>query len=138
MALGSEKQWRNFQASVVRPVNRVAKIIATIVCALAKIGLGKQLCAEFKASRILGLSSGFYERGEYEKAFEVLAPYSEIENDHRYGSLNYQLALLYFHGRGVTLNRAMANRLFAEAAELGNTEAQQYLSQFDGPYRTRT
>ena len=115
-----------------------ANVIAIFTCALAKLGVGKTQCDEYRASRISGLSIQAYESGDFKKCYELLAPYLDAEDDYRNGSIKYRLAMLFFHGNGVALNRPIANRLIGEAAELGNEKAQKYLSQFDGPYKTRT
>ncbi len=108
------------------------------ICLISKLGLGKQLCREFKASLALGGGGGAYIQGNYKKAYEILSPYQNVEDDLSHGGIKYQLALLFHYGHGVTMNRPIANKLFEESAALGWDEAQKYLSQFDGPYKTRT
>ncbi|ODB95941.1 hypothetical protein [Candidatus Thiodiazotropha endoloripes] len=113
-------------------------LLVGAICLISKLGLGKQLCREFKASMVLGAGGGAYIRGNYEKAYEILAPYQNVDDDFVHGGVKYQLALLFYYGRGVAMNRPVANTLFEEAASLGWDDAQKYLSQFNGPYSTRT
>ena len=80
----------------------VHAVIGTI-CFLVKFGVAEQLCIEFKASIALGSGAGAYLRGNYDKAYEVLSPYLEVENDNAFGGIKYQLALLFYYGRGVTV-----------------------------------
>jgi TPR repeat protein len=87
---------------------------------------------------VLGGGGGAYIKGNYEKAYEILSPYHNVEDDFAHGGIKYQLALLFYYGRGVTMNRPVANKLFEEAASLGWEDAQKYLSQFTGPYSNRT
>lgn len=113
-------------------------MITAIVCVLGKVGLAEKHCLELRASIAIGAGSGAYIRGNYERCYEILSPYMEVEDDLNFGGIKYQLAILFYYGRGVTLNRPVANKLFREAAALGWEDAQKYLSQFEGPYKTRT
>lgn len=110
----------------------ISRIIYSIVCGLARIGIAKEFCCTLTASKAFGEGSRAYERGDYEICYKVLSPYLAAEQDGVYGGIKYQLGLLFFYGRGVTLNRGQANKLFEEAAYLGWEQAQQYLSQFEG------
>ena len=87
---------------------------------------------------VLGEGGGEYIRGNYEKAYEILSPYQNVDDDFAYGGIKYQLALIFYYGRGVTMNRPIANKLFEEASSLGCGDAHKYLSQFNGPYSNRT
>ena len=115
----------------------VHAVIGTI-CFLVKFGVAEQLCIEFKASIALGSGAGAYLRGNYDKAYEVLSPYLEVENDNAFGGIKYQLALLFYYGRGVTIDRTIANRLFSESALLGWDDARKYLNQVNEKNNTKT
>ncbi|MES9946693.1 MAG: hypothetical protein ABW080_17205 [Candidatus Thiodiazotropha sp.] len=108
-----------------------SRIVYSIACGLARIGIAKQFCYTLRASKAFGEGSRAYERGEYKVCYNILSPYLEDEEDGVYGGIKYQLGLLFFYGRGVALNRGQANKLFEEAALLGWEQAQQYLSQFE-------
>ena len=108
------------------------------ICLLSKLGIAKQLCREIKSSMVLGAGGGEYIRGNYEKAYETLSPYLNVEDDFVHGGIKYHLALLFYYGRGVTLNRPVANKLFEEAALLGWEDAQKYMSQYHGQNKART
>lgn len=116
----------------------LTRTIVGAICLLAKLGIGKSACTQFRACVDHGAGAGAYIRGNYEKCYEILSPYLEVQDDDIYGGIKYQLALLFYYGRGVKLNRPMANKLFEESAALGWDNAQEYLSQFDGPYKTKT
>ncbi|MCG7985220.1 hypothetical protein [Candidatus Thiodiazotropha endoloripes] len=115
-----------------------SRIYLTVICLPTKFGRGEDVCREFTASHDYGAGTGAYMRGNYLKCYEILSPYQELEDDYVYGGIKYQLALLFYYGHGVTLNRGMANKLFEESAALGWDDAQKYLSQFNGAHRTRT
>ena len=133
-----EKEMRGLSYILQWIAYLITNLVVGIICLLSKLGIAKQLCQEFKASMALGGGGGAYIKGNYEKAYEILSPYQGVEDDFANGGIKYQLALLFYYGRGVTMNRPIANKLFEEAASLGWEEAQKYLSQFNGPYSTRT
>jgi len=106
----------------------LVNIFIFLICIPSKLGVGKNLCAEFKASKDLGAGSGAYLRGEYEKSYQILKPYLDLPDDRCYGGIKYQLALLFYYGNGVNLNRETANSLFEESASLGWDDAVKYLA----------
>ncbi|MBW9275269.1 MAG: SEL1-like repeat protein [Candidatus Thiodiazotropha sp. (ex. Lucinisca nassula)] len=110
----------------------ISRIVYLIACGQARIGISKEFCYTLRASKAFGEGGRAYERGDYEVCYEILSPYLAAEQDGVHGGIKYHLGLLFFYGRGVTLNRGQANKLFEEAALLGWEQAQQYLSQFKG------
>jgi len=104
-------------------------IIILLVCLPSKFGFSNQLCVEFKASRDLGAASGAYIDKNYNRCYRLLKPYLRCKDDHCYGGIKYQLALLFYYGEGVALNREMATMLFKESADLGWDDAIQYLEE---------
>jgi hypothetical protein len=73
----------------------VTRLVVGAICLLSKLGIGKQLCKEFKSSMVLGVGGGEYIRGNYEKAYEKLSPYLNVEDDFAHGGIKYYLALLF-------------------------------------------
>lgn len=110
----------------------ISRVIYSIACGLAHIGIAKEFCYTLTASKAFGEARRAYERGDYEICYKALSPYIADEQDGVFGGIKYQLGLLFFYGRGVTLNRDQANKLFEEAAYLGWEQAQQFLSQLEG------
>ncbi len=102
-----------------------------LVCILSKLGISKNTCNEFRASANLGAASDAYSKEEYDKCFIILKPYIEQENDYVFGGIKYQLAILYFYGKGVTLDNEKANSLFEQSAKLGWEDAKKYLSDLE-------
>jgi len=106
-------------------------VLVFLVCMLSKFGIAKNTCNEFRASANLGASTGAYSNEEYEKCYRILKPYIGLENDYVFGGIKYQLAILYYYGKGVTLNYEKANSLFKESAELGWEDAKKFLSDLE-------
>jgi len=106
-------------------------VVVFLVGILSKFGIAKNTCNEFRASADLGSGTGAYSRHEYEKCYRRLKPYLDLENDYVYGGIKYQLAILYYYGKGVTLNRQLANSLFQESAKLGSEDEKKYLSDLE-------
>jgi len=116
-------------------LNKVAYVlvhlVVFVICIPSKFGVGKNVCNEFRASADLGASIGAYSRHEYEKCYRILKPYLKLENDYVYGGIKYQLGVLYYNGKGVTLNIQKANSLFEESAKLGWEDAKRFLSDLE-------
>lgn len=104
--------------------NSVVRFIGLV----SKIGIGKSLYIELRAAQDLGAGSGAYKRGDFGKCYEILKPYLERRDDCCHGGIKYLLALLFFYGKGVTLNKETAMLLFEESASLGWRDAKKYLS----------
>ncbi len=62
-------------------------------------------------------------RGDYATAFQEMHPLAEQGNP----VAQYNVALMYFKGRGVPQNSAEAERWYTKSAEQGNTGAQRNL-----------
>ena len=116
----------------------LVKALTQAACFLAKFGVGKRLCSEYKAATVSGAAQRAFQQKKYDQCYLLISPYIEQKDDYRFGSIKYIAGLLFFYGHGVSQNRQIANQLFEDAASLGNEEAQVYLSQYNGPYKTKT
>ncbi len=119
-------------------IYRLVHLSVSAVCLLGKVGIAKDYCNQLRASVVLGEGAGAYLHGNYELSYKVLSPYLNVEDDLMFGGIKYQLALHFFYGKGVTLNRQVANRLFEESAALGWEDAITYLSQYEKPQQKET
>ena len=97
---------------------------------LAKIGIAKEFYRDLEISRDLGICSRAYMRKNYEKCLEIFERYKNCDNDSCNG-IKHTMALMYYYGHGVNLNRKKSLELFNELAASGDMKSKLFLRQFE-------
>lgn len=114
-------------------VGMLSKFFVAICRQLLRVGIFKNISFLFIASTDFGCGTRCYDRGDYSGAFNVLTKYEDNESEHKLvkvvlAEIKYYLAIMYFYGRGIEIDKVRASQLFASSAKYGNEKAREYLS----------
>lgn len=100
-----------------------------IVMSLVGSSLLLQSCAsqEDHVSQQLALGKTYFKQQQYQRAFVTLEPAAKAGNP----DAEYAVGFMYYYGRGVAENRAMAKYWMHKAAQHGQASAQKALSKIN-------